>query len=176
LKRSRRDTDPRKAAGSIAVVAVGNRMVFGDQIGPKVLDAARGRYGPEVALIDAGSACFSLLDCIEKQDLMLVVDACNAGGAPGEIRVRDAAAVSWPEISAGTGLHQIGPLETMAIARRLFPERLPRRLLFILVETNHIDDARMNTASRQVLTVIDREIARHRADCGKGRKSHVNHC
>ncbi len=160
---SRRAEGTRPRAAAVAVVGVGNRSLGCDQIGPRVVDDSRGRYGPEVELLDAGTAAFALLDCIRGQDLMLVVDACRAGGAPGEIRVREMGADFHFPVAAGTGLHQIGPLETLAVARRLFPESLPRRLLFVLVETEGLPPGDLAGAIRRAVEVVEGEIARYRA-------------
>lgn len=149
------------------MVGVGNRGVFCDQIGLIVVDAAGGRYGVGVELRDAGTASLCLLDCLRGQDLVLVVDACKAGGRPGEIRLREVPRNAVAKITPAIGLHQIGPLETIAVAQHLFPETLPGRLLLILVETEGMDDAQQSTAVRQVLMIVDREIARYRAYCGE---------
>lgn len=153
---------------SVAVVGIGNRLVFCDQIGTRVLDDCRARYGPEVELLDAGTASFSLLDCMRCQDLMLIVDACCMGENPGEIRVEEMDSAEDP--TPGTDLHQIGPLETFAIAAKLFPEILPLRTLLIMVETEGIEEMDMQKASRQVVSIIDREVARCLAKSGKGVK------
>ena len=146
-------------AAPIAVVGVGNWLISYDRIGVKVLDMIEGRYRPHVALFDAGSGGLSLLDCINGQDLMLVVDACNTGGAPGDIKLVEAGDTG--QLTSGPGLHQIGPMETLAVARHLFPENLPQRVLFILVETEGLDDEELNRSARQVVSIIDDEVKRY---------------
>ena len=154
------DRDRSKA--SLAVVCVGNWLISYDRIGPKVLALSEGRYGPDVALFDAGSAGLALLDCIDGQGLMMVVDACKTGGRTGEIHVTETDFEA--EISPGPGLHQIGPMETLAVARQLFPEKLPHRLLFVLVETDGMNDAQLDKAGHRVVSIIEGEIAQFRAN------------
>ena len=140
----------------IAVVGAGNWMVAYDRIGPRVLELVQSRYDSKVRLYNTGSAGLALLDCIHGQDLMLIIDACAGMGPPGEIRT-----VHWQQCdscSAGGNVHQIGPVETIKIAEQLFPERLPRKILLILVETQHLTDTAIETACRQVIGIIDQEI------------------
>lgn len=156
----------------VAVVGVGNWLISYDRMGPKVLDNCEDRYGPDVQLFDAGSAGLSLLDCINGQDLMMVVDASNTGGKKGEVRVSE---MDFEvEFTSSPGLHQIGPMETLAVARKLFPEKLPHRLLFILVETQGMNDTELDRASQRVVSIIDSEIARYRASCMGARAHQMN--
>jgi hydrogenase maturation protease len=157
--------DGDKPKARIAVVGVGNWLISYDRIGPKVLEICEGRYGTDVELFEAGSAGLALLDCIHRQDLMLVVDACNTGGKCGEIRLSEMDFEA--EFSPGPGLHQIGPMETLAVARQLFPEALPRRVVFVLVETGGMSEAQLDEAGQRVLAVLDGEIERLQANCGE---------
>jgi Ni,Fe-hydrogenase maturation factor len=102
------------------------------------------------------------------QDLMLVVDACRTGGDPGEIQVEEMNSKEGP--ATCTGLHQIGPLETFAIAAKLFPKSLPVRTLLITVETEGVEENDMQKASRRVVSIIDREVVRCLAKSGENVK------
>lgn len=142
----------------VAVVGSGHWLLSHDAVGPRVLTLLEGRYGPEVALCEAGTGGLDVLDHVDGQELLLVVDACTMGGPPGEIRcvgpqqMGDAA----PVVSA----HQIGPLEALAVARKLFPERLPRRTLLLLVETEGLTEEGLEPVCQQVVSIIDDEIRR----------------
>ena len=151
---------PIQTKAPVAVVGVGNWLVSYDRIGPLVLNLCEGRYGPDVELFDAGSAGLALLDCIDAQDLMLVVDACRSNGTPGKVRVAEMDVEA--HMTSVPGLHQIGPLETLVVARHLFPEKLPRRLLFLLVETDGLSDDDLEQTGQRVVALIDEEIARYR--------------
>lgn len=146
-----------QALAPVSVVGAGNWLLSHDRIGPEVLRRLEGRHGPEVALLDIGCAGLDLLDHLHGQDLMLLLDACIQGGRPGEVRVLDADPDRVPE--SGSSVHQLGPLEVLAVARRLFPETLPRRVRLILVESEGLtpdDEAR---ACEAVLAQVDQEIA-----------------
>ncbi len=141
----------------VCVVGAGNWLVAHDRIGPRVLELVESRYGPEVELCDVGSAGLALLDRLHRQDLMIVVDAGIFHGQVGEVRTIE------PDLNAPiaqvSSVHQIGPLKTLAIAKRLFPENMPRRVLLIVVETRMMEDVAAEAACREVATILDREIA-----------------
>lgn len=144
------------ATRRIAIVGAGHWLITHDRIGPRVLEMVQGRYGPDVELVDAGTSGLDLLDHLHGQDLMFVVDACVYDGEPGEVRVLE------PDLDAPptreTSVHQIGPLEALRIGKHLYPERMPRRILLILVETNEIDAAAQETACVQAVSILDREL------------------
>ncbi|MCP4695946.1 MAG: hydrogenase maturation protease [Gammaproteobacteria bacterium] len=142
---------------AISVVTAGNWLILHDSIGPRVLELIQDRYGPEVELCDVGNAGLALLDHLHRQDLMIVVDACLLGGHPGEVRVIEPDLAASP-LEAGS-VHQIGPLETLFLADRLYSEKMPARILVIAVETNGIDANTHEAACQQAVSILDREIA-----------------
>jgi hydrogenase maturation protease len=150
------------------VVGAGNWVIAHDRIGPRVLELIESRYGPDVELCALGGSGLALLDHLHRQELMILVDAGVFPGRAGEIRAVQ------PDLSASLGrvgsAHQIGPLEAMVIADRLFPEDMPRRLLLIVVQTSQLDDDKAEAACREVVGILDREIeawsrARPREEC-----------
>jgi len=141
---------------SISIVGAGNWLISYDRIGPKVLELVAGRYDSAVELCDIGSAGLALLDYLHGQELMLIVDACLQGKQPGEVCVIEP---SLDSLNVNiTSVHQIGPLETLLLAKRLFPEKMPQQIKLILVETNGIDDKKEAIACQEVLAILDREI------------------
>ncbi len=138
---------------AIAIVGSGHWWVASDRVGPTVLDKLAGRYGAGVQIMDIGTSAFALLECLDKQDLMLIVDACAKGGAPGDIHV------TRPDLAAPVqdvpSLHQIGPLETLMVAQHLYPQKLPKALFLILVETEGLDAPRLDAACQEVVSIID---------------------
>ncbi len=141
----------------MAVAGAGNWLLGADRIGPLVLERGAARWGGAVELIDIGSTALALLDRLHGQELLIVVDACLGGGPPGEVRVvePDLAGLEGPS----TSVHQIGPLESLAVARELWPERMPRRTVLVTVETEGLDDVLEEGAVQRVLRLLDREIA-----------------
>jgi hydrogenase maturation protease len=142
--------------GRITIAGAGNWLLASDRVGPRVLelvaDTAR-RYGAEVELADLGCAGLALLDHLHAQELLLVVDACVGAGAPGSLTVVEPD-LEQP-VGGVTSVHQVGPLEALAVARHLYPERLPRRTLLLLVQTEGIDDQGLERACRAAAERID---------------------
>ena len=146
------------------MAGAGNWLLASDRIGPRVLEMAEERYGTGVELCDIGSTALSLLDSLRGQDLLIVIDACVGRGTPGEVFVVE------PDLSAtparGTSTHQIGPVETLVIARHLEPASMPRRTLLILVETGEFGAGDEEETCRHVIEVLDREIELRRRQTG----------
>ena len=142
---------------SIVIVGIGNWQVESDSLGPSVLAMLEGRYGETVFLKNIGTTPLGLLECLDSQDLMLIVDACVIDGIPGRIHVQrpdlDAEPQNLPT------LHHIGPLETLMVARHLYPRQLPKNILLVLVETEGLERSMMNAARREVISIIDKEIS-----------------
>ncbi len=140
----------------VTIVGAGNWLISCDRIGPRVLELCRDRFASEVELFNSGSAGLSLLDGLRGQELMLIVDACSQGWPSGEVRVRE---MDFSSPSArGSSLHQIGPLETLSVARQLYPEKIPRRVVLILVETEGLTETDIDQACTRVLAAVDKEI------------------
>ena len=141
----------------MTVVGAGHSFISYDRVGPRVLVLLSGRFGGDVELCEIGTTGLGLLDHLHAQRLLVVVDACIFGGPPGQVRevVPDLDAPPPPS----TSVHQIGPIETLFVARHVSPELLPERTLLVLVETEGIDDATEARACAEVVAIIEREIS-----------------
>ena len=147
----------------VAVVGAGNWLISCDRVGPKVLQMCRNRFGPEVELLDTGSSSLNLLDIIDNQALLLIVDASIGSGDGGRIRIVEPD-LNLVDDAAGSGSHQINPLETLMIANSLYPDRLPRKILMILVETNGINEIEMEHLCRKVVCIIEKKVEQYWTD------------
>lgn len=141
----------------ITIAGAGNWLISYDNIGPLVLSLVKGRYGSHVELCELGSTTLSLLDYLHNQELLIIIDAGLQGKSPGEISVIE------PNLETATvrvtSVHQIGPLETLGVANKLFPEKMPKRILLIVVETNGIDENVEKMACQRVIDILDQEIS-----------------
>jgi len=144
-------SDPR-----VSIVGAGNWLLSYDRVGPRVLEQIDGRYGEDVATCDIGCAGLALIDHLHGQQLLIIVDACIYGGAPGEV------IATTPDLerppSRETSVHQIGPIEALVVVKHLYPERLPQRVLLLLVETEGMDDTTEAVACERVIAHLDREL------------------
>ena len=152
------DSERMEPAGqpSVLVAGAGNSLLACDRVGPMVLESITDRYGGDVEMCDIGCTALALLDHLRGQDLLVVVDACVAHGEPGEVFVTE------PDLEAltnpGTSSHQVGPIEALVVAKHLWPERLPKKVLLLLVETGAVDEAVEAAAYECVINQLDREI------------------
>ncbi len=163
-----RDADPRtvELRKPIAIVTAGHWLLAHDCIGPRIAELIKDRYGSDVALFEAGSTALGLLDCLAGQQLLVVVDACSLSSRPGGSQPGQLHEVQ-PDFESPSldhcSVHQFGPLETLAIAKHLYPEDLPANTRLLLVETQGIDQTGIETACGQVVAALDRTIADYRS-------------
>ena len=89
--------------GRVCIVGVGNRQRGDDGAGPSVIDARRG--GTRGDWVDAGMAPENFLEPIARAnpDTILIVDAVDFGGFPGDCRMMDAAAMDMVVLSTHAG-------------------------------------------------------------------------
>jgi hydrogenase maturation protease len=143
---------------SVTVAGSGNWLLGHDRVGPRVLSMIDNRYPRQVDICDLGTSALALLDHLQGQDLLVIVDACTGLGATGEVLVME------PDLNAapgrGTSIHQIGPLEALAVASHLDPQKLPKRTLLLLVETGGLTEEGERAACEEVIEVLDHEIER----------------
>ncbi len=144
----------------VTVAASGNWMLGSDRIGPAVLERLEGRIADDVELADLGSGSLALLDHLRGQELLILVDACVGRGTPGEVMVAEPSANGVP--SGWPSVHQIGPVETLAVARQLYPELMPEHVRLVLVETSTLDQELETRACREAVATVEREVAQWR--------------
>ena len=97
------------------VLGIGNPLLGDDGFGVEVIARLRGeRSWPQVELLDGGTAGLYLLPHLEGRAHILVVDAIDFGGRPGQIVHRPVA-----EVPAQIGLklseHQVTFHEVLAL-------------------------------------------------------------
>ncbi len=73
----------------VLIMGVGNSLLSDDGVGIHVAESLRpmATRHPQITVIDGGTLGLSLLPEIEASDALIVVDAGEIGGEPGEIRV-----------------------------------------------------------------------------------------
>jgi hydrogenase maturation protease len=145
-----------QVAPPVTVAGAGNWLLGHDRIGPLVLDRLSRRLPEDVELADLGCSGLALLDRLRGQDLLVVVDACVGRGRPGEVMVvepdLDRLGDGWPSA------HQIGPVETLAVGRALYPELEPKRVVLVLVETTDLEESNEDRACAAAVRAVEREV------------------
>jgi len=103
----------------VLVLGIGNILLRDEGIGVRVIEAIQQR-GPidGVDVMDGGAGGVGLIDAIADRRKVIVVDAVDGDLPPGAIvrmGIDDLASRAGPALS----LHEMGLLETFAMARRL---------------------------------------------------------
>lgn len=114
------------AKGKILVLGIGNPLFGDDGVGPRVVqNLARRTRRPGLDFLDGGTAGPHLLGYLEGYSHLVVVDALDAGLAPGTI-----CRLTPGEISSRGGklsFHQTGLDDLLALAR--LAGRLPETVI-----------------------------------------------
>ena len=106
-------------AGRTVVVGIGNRLRGDDGFGPAVAEKLEGRV--RSAVVDAGNAPENHLGVIagHKPDVVLLVDAADFGGGPGDVVLLDADELSTTSFS--THMPALSLMKTYLAAERDVP-------------------------------------------------------
>jgi hydrogenase maturation protease len=101
------------------VLGIGNILLRDEGVGVRVVEALRLMSVPAgVELVDGGTGGADLVEVLADRRHVIVVDAMAADDPPGTIR-RMTPDDLLPQQDVPLSLHQLGLLESLAIARRL---------------------------------------------------------
>ena len=121
------------------MLGLGNLLLRDEGIGVHVVRELEKIHLPDdVEVIDAGTASLDVILSIGNIEKLVIVDAVKAGQKPGVLY-----RLSLGDLDEKTGspirlsLHQIGVLETLAIARK--EGALPKEVALIGIEPEKID-------------------------------------
>jgi hydrogenase maturation protease len=129
---------PRSPTGRVVVLGVGNLIMGDEGVGVRCVERleARGSLPDGVRLIDGGTSTHELLEDLENLDLLVIVDAVAAGGAPGRL-VRLEGDDIPSAFSNNLSPHQHGLNDLLATLR--FLGRSPARVVLWGVEPAKIE-------------------------------------
>ncbi len=116
------------------VVCVGNRLIGDDAAGPVVFDALSESSLPDsVRLCLRETRGIQLLDELAAEDRLIVVDAVRLGAAAGTVH-----RLNLEELHAAARMpvtsHDIALADALDVGARIYPERMPREVLFLGIE------------------------------------------
>jgi len=104
----------------IVVLGVGNSLLKDEGVGIHVIQKLREmEIGEGVELIEGGTSILDFVASMENISKLIIVDALKLGGDPGKtykIFVDEDLVKGGKDI---TSLHQIGVLETLALAKKI---------------------------------------------------------
>lgn len=151
-----------RANGTTLVVGCGNLLGADDGVGLAALERLRAwRLPPDVQLEDGGTWGLNLLPLIEGAERLLVLDAIDAGTAPGTVIVLEQDQI--PRfLSTKLSPHQIDLREVLALAELrgtlpretvimgLQPERVEMSIALSPAVKTGLDDLELAVAERLV--------------------------
>jgi hydrogenase maturation protease len=118
------------------VMGIGNILLRDEGVGVRVIEAMRGADLPHRAeFVDAGTAGADLVDLIADRQKLIIVDAIEAGSPPGTV-FRLTPEDLAPADGASISLHQIGLVESLAIAGHLGCR--PREIVVVAIQPGEI--------------------------------------
>jgi hydrogenase maturation protease len=128
---------------AILVLGIGQRLRGDDGAGLAAVEYWQAAY-PETA--ESGVVCLelaelpglSLLELLAGSQAALIVDAVRSGGIPGTLHVLEESQLAAFMPESGSA-HAWGVAETLALGRRLAPERLPGRLRLLGIEAGTVE-------------------------------------
>ena len=154
----------------VVVAGVGQTLRRDDGAGPAAVRCWREKFPAtaardEVRVEIEDLPGLALLDTLAGCDAAVVVDAVRSGAGPGTLHVIEENGAEPFGPGAGSA-HGWGVAETIALGRRLFPERLPPRLVLIGIEAGSVDPGEsLSPAVRQALPeasrLIEQQVARY---------------
>jgi len=148
-------------AGTRLVIGLGNPLMGDDGIGLAALErlAASGAVPRGVELVDGGTWGMNLLHRIESADAVILLDAIQAGTAPGTVVELEGDAVPR-RLAHKLSPHQIDLAEVLAIAA--LRGALPPRLIALGIEPGVVEmSSRLSPAVEAALPrLLERVIER----------------
>lgn len=129
------DTQPQKG---LALVTFGNSHSGDDGIAPAVCDLLPKSTLSSVCRFDLGTHTGYLCQCLGGHKAAIIVDLTNKGSAPGTVSIMDLSML----LERASPIN-IGSCHGLSLADELRQAyksgRLPKRLIFLGIETDHAD-------------------------------------
>lgn len=134
------DAIPGSRPGRVVVLGIGNTLLADDGAGVQAIQRLRSAMPESAAIefVDGGTLNFTLLECIERADAVIVVDAAELDSAAGTVRTFEGDAMDRL-LARGRhrSVHEAGLADVMAMAR--LKDCLPQRRALFTVQPQRID-------------------------------------
>jgi hydrogenase maturation protease len=105
-----------ETGGGTVVIGLGNPLMADDGVGIAALERLRAAGAPpDVELVDGGTWGMNLLPIIESAGRVLLMDAIDAGGAPGTLHVLERAQIPR-YLATKISPHQVDLRDVLALA------------------------------------------------------------
>lgn len=140
------------------MLGVGNPILSDDGVGIHIARRLRELDLPGVSVEELAASGLELLDMVIGYDELVIVDSIKTeGGRPGdfyELEEKD-----FEKSIHGSSPHGINIATALALGRKIVPEKMPKRVLFIAVEADdvvNVSEKLTDKVQEAVPRVIDR--------------------
>lgn len=133
--------------GRVAILGVGNRLRGDDGVGSRLAEQLAGR--PAVHAIDAGVVPENHLERVVQSnpDTVLILDAVDFGGAPGDMRILDPESV----VASGFSTHTL----SLQMTAEFLKARAQARVVLLAIQPANIGrSTRMSAAISRSLELL----------------------
>jgi hydrogenase maturation protease len=149
------------------VIGIGNDYRRDDSIGLWIAREIRKANLPETEVVESSGEITELMDCWEKADWVLAVDALDAGGSPGTLHCFNAQKDPLPTESFSCSTHAISLPEAIELARAL--GQLPPHLYVYGIQGKNFSagekiSTELQTKKYSIVDKIIQEITKGRDD------------
>lgn len=131
---------PMHAVPAIAVLGLGNILLCDEGVGVHALHALENGGGcpPGTQFVDGGTVSFALASYLQDCEALIVFDAAEFGGRPGDVRLFEGAAMdTFLGSNRRHTVHEVSLLDLMAVAA--LSDRLPARRALIAIQPESFD-------------------------------------
>jgi len=119
------------------VLGIGSPLICDDGVGFKVVDAIKAMDLPDLDFDQQSVSGLDLIEIMLDYEEVVVVDAIVTEKYPaGTVMLLEPA--DFKNALHGTNPHEVNIHMAIELGRRLFPERMPKRINFIAVEVNDV--------------------------------------
>lgn len=122
------------------VLGIGNTLLTDEGVGIHVLHALEPELGnePDVTLLDGGTLSFTLAGPIEDADALIVVDAANIKGKPGDWKLLQGDEMDvFLTSNRKSSVHEVGLTDLRAIA--ILAGHWPQKRVMLAIQPEVID-------------------------------------
>lgn len=120
------------------ILGTGNPILRDDGIGPRIVQELEGLIStPEVTLRQTSLAGMSLVELLIGFDRVIVIDAIQTGGKPGEVyRLTPDSFTSTQDFASH---HSVGLLQAVELGKKL-DQPMPREMLIVAIEAKDVSN------------------------------------
>ncbi|MBN1389793.1 MAG: hydrogenase maturation protease [Candidatus Thermoplasmatota archaeon] len=122
-----------------AIFGIGNQMMGDDGIGPLLISRLEeiDNFPADVDLVDEGVGGIRIIHDMEGYEKVLIIDAADFGGAPGEYRLfRPEEAETVKQLS-GRSLHEMDLMRAIELAR--ITDGAPKDILIMAIQPESVE-------------------------------------